>query len=98
MTKKEENIVEGLIAGGIVGAALGALILKDKGKGSVVGAIAGAAIAASVKAYESAQQTAIPLVVEEDNVLYKVYADGTKKVIKKLPQSKKYLSKYFTLK
>jgi outer membrane lipoprotein SlyB len=97
MTKKESDIIESLIVGGVIGASLGALLSK-KGAGAVVGGIAGAAILASTKAYENAKKTEIPLIVEEDNALYKIYADGTKEFIKHIPPASQKLPKKFTLK
>lgn len=98
MTKKETDIIESLIVGGVIGAALGSILSKNKTSHTVLGGIAGAAVLASVKAYENAQKTDVPLVVEEDNALYEIHADGTKKLIKKLPAVSLKLPKRFTLK
>lgn len=97
MGKKKETQIESLIAAGVIGAALGALVSKNKGAGAALGAIAGAAIAASWEAYENAQETNLPLMVEEDDVLYEVRPNGTKKKIKNLPPSNKQLPKRFEL-
>lgn len=99
MSRKDKDIFESLIVGGILGASLGALISKsNRGESTVLGALAGAAILASVKANEDAKRTNIPLILEEDNVLYEVFPDGSKKIIKHLPVSRKRLPAKFTLK
>lgn len=99
MTKRENSIFESLLFGGIIGTTLGSLISKsNKGEGSLIGAIAGAAILASIKANENARKTHIPLVMEENDALYELYPDGSKKLIKYLPKSPKILPSKFTLK
>lgn len=98
MPKRKETTIESLIAGGFIGAALGALLSKNKGSGAVLGAIAKAAITASMEAYEEAKETKLPLMVEEDDVLYEVRSDGTRKKIKNLPSSTIKLPKHFVLK
>jgi outer membrane lipoprotein SlyB len=94
--KKDEEIIESLIVGGIIGAALGALITGNKNGGGL-GAIAGAVVLASLKANENAQKTNIPLLIEQDNNLYEVRADGSKKLIKTIPRSQKKVPKRFIL-
>ncbi|MCW3090016.1 MAG: hypothetical protein JWP81_1085 [Ferruginibacter sp.] len=95
--KNDNDLVEAAIIGGLVGAALEALITKGN-KNSGLGILAGAVIAASLKANEAALKTKIPLVLKMDNHLYQVNADGTKKLIRKLPTNKKPIQKRFTLK
>ena len=97
MTKKESDIVQSLLVGGVIGAALSALLSKNKG-GVALGALASAALFASTKAYKNAQETEIPLVIEEDGSLYRVYADGKKKLIKHLPKSPQTIPQKFILK
>jgi hypothetical protein len=97
MSNKDEKTIENLLAAGIIGAALGALLLKNKAQGATLGALAGAAILASSRAYENAHKTNVPVMVEEDNVLYNVYPDGTKKKVKKLPKPDSILRKNFTI-
>jgi len=98
MTQKENDIIKSLLTGGIIGNALGVLLSKTKGAGAALGALAGVAILASVQANENAQKTEIPLVLEEDDALYEVHSDGTKKLIKRLPKkTNKFLPKNFTL-
>ena len=96
--KNDEEIVESLIAGGIIGAALGALLSKKSGEGSVLGAIAGAAILATFKANEKARQTHVPLLVEENNALYEIKADGSKRFIKNIEKPAQQLPPNFKLK
>ena len=75
--KTDNELVEAAIMGGLVGAALEALISNGK-KNTGLGILAGAVIAASLKANAEAVKTNIPLVLEENNILYEVNADGTK--------------------
>ncbi len=76
---------------------------KQKKDGEEVGlavgilALAALAIWASNKAYKSAKQTDVPLIIEEDNNLYKHYPDGTKVFIKKLPHYERNLPPNFIL-
>ena len=99
MSKKEEAILRSLLLGGVLGASLGALILKNnRGESTVLGAIAATALLASVKANERAKKTEIPLVIEEDHALYRIYADGSRKFLKNLPKPEGSLPKKFTLK
>jgi hypothetical protein len=94
--KSDKEIFEFLIAGGVIGAELGALITNSK-NGSALGAIAGAAILASFKANEDARKMNFPLIVVEDNALYQMQKDGTKKFIKQLPRLSTRIKKHYTL-
>ena len=98
MSKKDEELFERLLVSGIIGAALGALLSKNKGAGAVIGALGGAAILASWEATEEAKKTSIPLIYEENGILYEIHPDGTKKTVKKLPKSNRTLPKRFDLK
>lgn len=93
----DDKLLEAAIAGGLIGLALEALI-SGNGKNSGIGMVAGAVISASIKANENAVKTNIPLVLEENNVLYEIYPDGTKKILKQLPKSKINVPKKFTMK
>ena len=95
--KNDTELVEAAIVGGLIGAALEALISTSK-KNTGLGILAGAVIAASLKANSEALKTNIPLVLEENNILYEVSADGTKRLIRKLPKNSKRIPKNFTLK
>ena len=64
----------------------------------LLGALALIGVLASRKAYKNAESTDIPLVVEEDNKLYRIYPDGRKVLIKKLPNFNRDISSNFTLK
>lgn len=97
MSKHDQDIFKSLLTGGIIGAALGAILTKDQKNGSILGALAGAAILASLNANKRAAETNIPLILEEDNCLYEVHPDGSKKFIKKLEDSGKKLPKKFNL-
>jgi Ran GTPase-activating protein (RanGAP) involved in mRNA processing and transport len=94
--KAENNLLEVAIAGGLIGAALEALVSGDK-KNSGLGALAGAVIAASLRANQEASKTNVPVVIEENNNLYEVSPDGSKKLIKKLEKNSKPIPKKFTL-
>ncbi len=83
--QNDSEILEALILGGILGAALSALV-SPKNEVSLTGSIAGAAILASFKAYENAQKTGLPVIIEENNALYRIYPDGKKEFIKQLPR------------
>ena len=63
----------------------------------LLGALALIATLASKKAYKNAENTDIPLVIEEDNKLYRVYANGRKVLIKNLPRQNRNLPPNFTL-
>lgn len=92
----DREIIESLIAGGLLGAALGALV-SDDNRGATIGAIAGAAIVASFRANQQAQATGIPVVIEQDNELIRVYPDGRRELIRKIPRSNAYIPKKFKL-
>ena len=98
MSKSEKDQIESWMALGIISAALGALLLSKNKKAVGVG-VAGliiAAVVASITAREKARETKIPLITEENNALYEVYPDGSKKLIKKLDR-KQTLPKNFTI-
>lgn len=99
MSKKEkEEIIDSLVAEGIIGAALGLLLSNDKTSGTLVGGLAGAALFGSLKANEQAKKTEIPMLVEEDHVIYQVNKNGQKKVYKTIPKRKHNLPNKFKLK
>lgn len=52
----------------------------------------------SLQAYENALKTNVPVLVEDDNVIYKVYPNGKKRKVKTLPKSICTLPKKFNLK
>jgi hypothetical protein len=94
--KDDKEILESLIAGGVIGAALGAILANDK-NGAGLGAIVGAAILASYKANEIAKRSSLPVIIEEDNSLYKIFPGGEKRLIRKIPRSNRTLPKKFRL-
>ena len=95
--KNNKELLEAAIFGGLIGAALEALI-QGNGKNSGLGALAGAVISASFKANEDAAKTNIPLLLKENNTLYEVSSNGSRKIIRKIPKSNKRIPKKFTLK
>ncbi len=97
--EKDDEILHSVIVGGGIGAALAALLTKkDKGTGAMMlGALAGAAILASYKANKNARLTALPVLIEENNALYELHNDGTKKFIKQLPESSTHIPDNFML-
>lgn len=84
--KRDDQLLESLIAGGVIGAALGALISKDTEEGGILGAIAGAAILATYQASENAKQANLPVLAEEDGKLYEIRPGGQKRYLKDLPK------------
>ena len=97
MPKQDPKQIESLIAGGVIGAALGALISNNKGQGVILGSIAGAAIVASMEAYEKAKKTGLSMFMEENDTLYEIRSNGSKKKIKDLPVANTRLRKRFDL-
>lgn len=95
--ESNNKIINDLIAGGVIGAALGTLIMDDK-KGVGIGAIAGAALFASLKANENAKKTNIPILVQEQDSLFKIMPNGERVFIKKIPKSNITLHNKFILK
>ncbi|MFM7024098.1 MAG: hypothetical protein ACKOXB_14090 [Flavobacteriales bacterium] len=93
----KDNEIEKLVAAGIIGAALGALLSKNKTQGVAIGAIVGAALSASSQAYENATKADVPVMVEEDGVLYKIHPGGKKTKVKKLRKPDSDLPKKFTI-
>jgi uncharacterized membrane protein (UPF0136 family) len=96
--KNDEEILESLISGGFIGAALGLLISKNKEKGTILGALAGAAIVATFRANEKANETKIPMVVEENGNLYQINEEGKKTLIRRINKSLVKLPQNFKLK
>lgn len=94
--KSDAEILNALVADGIIGAALAALITNSKSSRSL-GALAGAALFATLRAHENARKTNIPLVIVEQNVLYEINADGTRKMLKKIPRTDQRVPKRFRL-
>ena len=98
MSKSERSQIKSWVAAGVIDAAFGAfLVKKNKTSRASSGGIALAAILGSVEAREKAKETKIPLVVEEDSVLYEVSSSGKRKLIKHLSREERTLSKKFTL-
>ena len=95
--KNNNELLEAAIFGGLIGAALEALI-QGNNKNTGLGLIAGAVISASLKANEEALKTNIPLILKENNTLYEVNSNGSKRIIRKLPRNYKHIPKKFTLK
>jgi len=93
---RDKDIFESMILGGLIGAALGTL-LTNKKDGGALGALAGSVILASYKANELAQKSSVPVLVEENNIIYEVNSKGDKKFIKRIPKRKTYLPDHFKL-
>ncbi|MGB3075864.1 MAG: hypothetical protein WBB36_11115 [Chitinophagales bacterium] len=89
--------IDSLIKGGLIGAFLGAILLKDKEEGAIIGALLGAAISATQRANAVAQNTNVPLYVEENGNLYVVRPSGEKQLIKTLRKPSRNFPKYFQL-
>lgn len=95
--QNDDDIIKKLIAGGIIGAGLGALLTGSK-KGTALGAIAGAALMATLKASEQAESRDFPIYEVENDVLYEVMPDGTKKVIRTIDRNNRQYKTTYTLK
>ncbi len=96
--QQDEEILDSLIKGGMIGAALGALLSKNKSDGATLGALAGAALLATFKANQQAAQTHVPMLVEENNALYEIKADGSKHFVRTIVKPSQPLPKRFKLK
>lgn len=96
--QQDEEILDSLLKGGLIGAALGALVSKNKGDGATLGALAGAALLATFKANLQATQTHVPMLIEENNALYEIKADGSKHFVRSLVKPSQTLPKRFKLK
>ena len=92
----ETEIIDHLVSEGIIGVGLGRLVSGNPT--SELGVVAKAALLASYEARMNAQKTNIPIVVEENDALYEVHSDGSKKWLQDIPQSYRKLPKRFTLK
>ena len=95
--KDDKELIEAAIIGGLIGAGLETLI-NGNGKNSGLGALAGAAFFASLKANENAVKTNIPLVLKENNTIYEISANGSRRTIRKIPKSTRHVPKKFILK
>jgi hypothetical protein len=96
--KKDDEIIESLIAGGLIGATLGALLSKNKEEGATLGALIGAAILGTFKANEKATETHVPMVIEENGKLYQIHADGSRKFLRDIEKPSVKLQEHFKLK
>jgi len=96
MGKKEIDIIKSAINGGVIGASLGALI-TGKGKDSMLSALVGAAIGASIKALEESREVEIPILYEEDGIVYRRYTDGRIEKVKTIERTKTKIPSTFSL-
>lgn len=94
--KNSDEIIEGALGGGLIGADLGAMLL-GKSKDTLAAALLGAAIGASVNAGKEAAAMNIPVMIEEEGVLYYVYANGSKKRIRRVRNSNSKLPSRFNI-
>lgn len=92
----DREIIESLVAGGLLGAALGTLVSDDK-RGTAIGALAGAAIVASFRANQRAQATGVPVILEQNNELVRIYPDGRRELIRKIPRTNAHIPRKFKL-
>ena len=89
--------IETLFNKGIIGKMLLDFILK-KHKGSGTDHIARVALFASYEANKKALQTKLPVIIEEDNMLYEINSKGSKKFIKHLKRPARSIPQNFILK
>lgn len=92
----DREIIESLVAGGLLGAALGALV-SDDNHGTAIGALAGAAIVASFRANQRAQAAGMPVMIEQNNELVRIWPDGRRELIRKIPKANARIPKKFKL-
>jgi hypothetical protein len=94
--KSKDEIIERALAGGLVGTALGAL-LTGKSEDTITAALVGAAIGASVKALKEAKEYNMPVMIEENGILFQLNPDGSKIQIRKLRISTKRIPQVFSI-
>ena len=97
MQNEDNAAINSLVSGGLLGAALGALFSNDKEDGALMGAILGAIVSATLQANEAAQQTKVPVYIEENGKLYAIGPDGKKSFIKNIEKSAITLPDQFKL-
>jgi hypothetical protein len=95
--KKDEEVLESLIAGGLIGGALGALLSKDKGNGGTWGALIGAVILATFKASERAKESNVAVVLLENGNLVEENSSGGKRILRPVEKISKRVPKHFKL-
>ena len=95
--KSDKEILESLLLDGLIGGTIGTLLSSNEEEDATIGAIAGAAILATYKATEKAKQSNIPMYLEENGNLYKIYSDQ-KEFIKKIEKPNVKLERKFLLK
>ncbi|RLD52007.1 MAG: hypothetical protein DRJ05_17840 [Bacteroidetes bacterium] len=95
--KSKHEIIENAVAGGVIGAALGAVI-TGKSEYTHASAIVGAAIGASLKAQKEANDLKVPVLYEEDGIIYKYFPNGERELVKEIePIQKSIIPPTFTL-
>ncbi len=94
MSKKMD--IGTLIAGGVVGAALGA-ILTNKPKNLMISAVLGAAVTATYEASQRAKGNQLPILFEDDGILWRREPNGQIKKIKSLPIADRKFDREFYL-
>jgi gas vesicle protein len=92
-----KKTIESLIKGGLIGSFIGAFLLKDKEEGAIIGAIIGAVTAATLKANSDAQNTNLPVYIEENGSIYAISAKGKKEFIKQVPKPAVQYPEHFKL-
>jgi outer membrane lipoprotein SlyB len=94
--QNRDDIIKDAIAGGLIGAALGAM-LTGKSDRSVLAAIVGAAIGASLSAQSEVKKLDTSVLYEINGIIYRVHPDGSKEFVKRIPRSKRRVTKEFRL-
>jgi hypothetical protein len=80
----QHNSIEHLVERGLIDSSMANFIINDKEEGILMGSFLEIAVDATSKAHEAAKKTQIAVLVEEDNCLYELRLDGTKRYIKAL--------------
>ena len=91
----DQEIFKEAVKGGLIGAGLG-LLLAGNNRSVGIGALAGAVLLATLKANENAVKSNVPVLVEEDGVIYEMGANG-RKFIKRIEKLTLNIPSHFKL-
>lgn len=92
----DKETFEQAIKGGLIGAGLG-LLLTGNNKGVGIGALAGAVLLATLKANENAIKSNVPVLVEENGIIYEIGVNCERKFIKRIIKLSNNVPSHFKL-